>query len=284
MADNKTSTGNPATINGLGTGLTVAGPANINYEAAVETARKSQEYLTLQGVIEDPYIIGDNYQWLIDFLEKRATKFWRYLKIREAGKVDGDITRAANILEYARLIAKLAGNYPEFIEKILPHVSKQFPEDFPPGQVISPGELAQRLEKLNQKDFLEPKRDKPATSAPIPPTPTPAGKAAVGSGTKPREGEKKKMPGERNLQLLDEVLAGIEAEVKKNLPQFSGFSLEAKCALLGLSEWSKIIGSVSNNHPEFAGSSMLEIVEIISVNNRDPRIEKIYSFLKQILS
>ncbi len=284
MADNKTSTGNPATINGLGTGLTVAGPANITYEAAVETARKSQEYLTLQGVIEDPYIIGDNYQWLVDFLEKRAPKFWRYLKIREAGKVDGDITRAANILEYARLIAKLAGNYPEFIEKILPHVSKQFPEDFPPGQVISPGELAQRLEKLNQKDFLEPKRDKPATSAPTPPKPTPAGKAAVGSGMKPREGEKKKMPGERNLQLLDEVLAGIEEEVKKNLPQFSGFSLEAKCALLGLSEWSKIIGSVSNNHPEFAGSSMLEIVEIISVNNRDPRIEKIYSFLKQILS
>ena len=272
MADKKTSTEKPATINGLGTGLTVAGPANINYEAALEAARKSRAYQTLQGVIEDPYIIGDNYQWLVDFLEKRAPKFWRYLKIREAGKVDNDITRAANILEYTLLIAKLVGNYPEFLEKILPHVSKQFPEDFPPGQVISPGELAQRLEKLNQKDFLEPKSEKPATPKPTPPTPTPAGKAAVDPGPK------------TNPQILNEVLAGIEEEVKKNLPQFSGFSLDAKCALLGLSEWSRIIGSVSNNHPEFAGLSMLQIVETISVNNHDHRIEKIYSFLKQMLS
>jgi hypothetical protein len=250
----------------------------------VEAARKSREYQTLQGVIEDPYIIGDNYQWLVDFLEKRAPKFWRYLKIREAGKVDNDLTRAANILEYTRLIAKLVGNYPEFSEKILPHVSRQFPEDFPPGQVISPGELAQRLEKLNQKDFLEPRTQSPAAPAPTTPAPTPAVKAAAGSGTKPREGEKKKTPGEGNLKILNEVLAGVEEEVKKSSPQFSGFSLDSKCALLGLSEWSKIIGSVSDNHPEFAGCSMLEIIETISVNNHDPRIEKIYTFLKQMLS
>jgi len=284
MADKKASTDKPAAINGLGTGLTVSGPANINYEAAVEAARKSREYQTLQGVIEDPYIIGDNYQWLVNFLEKRAPKFWRYLKIREAGKVDNDLTRAANILEYTRLIAKLVGNYPEFTEKILPHVSKQFPEDFPPGQVISPGELTQKLEKLNQKDFLEPKIEKPAAPAPAPSTSSPAGKAAVDPGPKPREGEKKKIPGEGNLKILNEVLAGVEEEVKKSSPQFSGFSLDSKCALLGLSEWSKIIGAVSNNHPEFAGCSMLEIVETISVNNNDPRIEKIYTFLKQMLS
>ncbi|MCX5859535.1 MAG: hypothetical protein NT056_06510 [Proteobacteria bacterium] len=264
--------------------MTVSGPANINYEAAVEAARKSREYQTLQGVIEDPYIIGDNYQWLVDFLEKRAPKFWRYLKIREAGKVDNDLTRAANILEYTRLIAKLVGNYPEFSEKILPQVSRQFPEDFSPGQVISPGELAQRLEKLNQKDFLEPRTESPAAPAPTTPAPTPAVKAEAGSGTKPRVGEKKKTPGEGNLKILNEVLAGVEEEVKKSSPQFSGFSLDSKCALLGLSEWSKIIGSVSNNHPEFAGCSMLEIVETISVNNHDPRIEKIYTFLKQMLS
>ncbi|MDD5224976.1 MAG: hypothetical protein PHE84_13405 [bacterium] len=264
--------------------MTVSGPANINYEAAVEAARKSREYQTLQGVIEDPYIIGDNYQWLVDFLEKRAPKFWRYLKIREAGKVDNDLTRAANILEYTRLIAKLVGNYPEFSEKIIPHVSRQFPEDFPPGQVISPGELAQKLEKLNQKDFLEPKSEKSAKSAPAAPAPAPAEKAAAGPGTKPGAGEKKKASGERNLKILNEILAEVDEEVKKNSPQFSGFSLDSKCALLGLSEWSKIIGSVSNNHPEFAGSSMLEIIEAISVNNNDPRIEKVYTFLKQMLS
>ncbi|MCX5866678.1 MAG: hypothetical protein NT009_04215 [Proteobacteria bacterium] len=267
------------TINGLGTGLTVAGPTNITYEAAVEAARKSREYLTLQGVIEDPYIIGDNYQWLADFLEKRVPKFWRYLKIRESGKVDMDIIRAANILEYSRLIAKLVENFPEFSEKILPHVSKQFPEDFPEGKVFGPAELVKRLEKLNREELLEPKAEKPAASSPAP-----AGKTPVDSGPSPREGAKRKLPGGRNLQILNEVLAGIEEEVKKNLPQFSGFSLDSKCALLGLSEWSKIISSVSNNYPELAGSSMLEIVETISVNNRDPRIGKIYSFLKQMLS
>lgn len=279
MADTKTPTVKPMTINGLGTGLTVAGPANITYEAAVEAARKSREYLTLQGVIEDPYIIGDNYQWLADFLEKRVPKFWRYLKIRESGKVDKDIIRAANILEYSRLIAKLVENFPEFSEKILPHVSKQFPEDFPEGKVFGPAELVKRLEKLNREELLEPKAEKPAASSPAP-----AGKTPVDSGPSPREGAKRKLPGERNLQILNEVLAGIEEEVKKNLPQFSGFSLDSKCALLGLSEWSKIISSVSNNYPELAGSSMLEIVETISVNNRDPRIGKIYSFLKQMLS
>lgn len=279
MADTKTPTVKPMTINGLGTGLTVAGPTNITYEAAVEAARKSREYLTLQGVIEDPYIIGDNYQWLADFLEKRVPKFWRYLKIRESGKVDKDIIRAANILEYSRLIAKLVENFPEFSEKILPHVSKQFPEDFPEGKVFGPAELVKRLEKLNREELLEPKAEKPAASSPAP-----AGKTPVDSGPSPREGAKRKLPGERNLQILNEVLAGIEEEVKKNLPQFSGFSLDSKCALLGLSEWSKIISSVSNNYPELAGSSMLEIVETISVNNRDPRIGKIYSFLKQMLS
>lgn len=279
MADTKTPTVKPMTINGLGTGLTVAGPTNITYEAAVEAARKSREYLTLQGVIEDPYIIGDNYQWLADFLEKRVPKFWRYLKIRESGKVDMDIIRAANILEYSRLIAKLVENFPEFSEKILPHVSKQFPEDFPEGKVFGPAELVKRLEKLNREELLEPKAEKPAASSPAP-----AGKTPVDSGPSPREGAKRKLPGGRNLQILNEVLAGIEEEVKKNLPQFSGFSLDSKCALLGLSEWSKIISSVSNNYPELAGSSMLEIVETISVNNRDPRIGKIYSFLKQMLS
>jgi len=269
----------PVSTDGMGTGLTVTTPASISYEKAEKSARDSKEYIVLKGVCEDPYLIGDNYKWLADFLEKRAPKFWRYLKIRESGKVDEDIIRAASILEYSRLIAKLVENFPEFSEKILPHVSKQFPEDFPEGKVFGPAELVKRLEKLNREELLEPKAEKPAVSSPAP-----AGKTPVDSGPSPREGAKKKLPGERNLQILNEVLAGIEEEVKKNLPQFSGFSLDSKCALLGLSEWSKIISSVSNNYPELAGSSMLEIVETISVNNRDPRIGKIYSFLKQMLS
>jgi len=276
MADKKTPTGKPPTINGLGTGLTV-GPQDITYEAAIEMAKKSREYLILKGVIDDPYIIGDNYQWLADFLEKRAPKFWRYLKIREAGKVDKDVTRAANILEYSRLIAKLVENFPEFTEKILPQVSKQFPEDFPDGNVIGPAELVKRLEQLNREVFLESKSDQPAA-------PAPAGRIPADPGPKPQEGAKRKIPTERHLQMLNEVLAGIEEEVKKNLPQFSSFSLDSKCGLLGLSEWSKIINSVSSNYPEFAGSSVLEIVETISVNNNDQRIEKIYSYLKQMLS
>lgn len=284
MADNNKNPAKPATVNGLGTGLTVSGPQNITYEAAVEMARKSKEYMTLMGVIEDPYIIADNYQWLVDFLEKRATKFWRYLKIREAGKVDKDVIRAANILEYARLVTKLVGNYPEFTGKILPQVSRQFPEDFPPGQVISPGELVQKLEKLNQKDFVEPKSESPAMPGPTLPPPSPAGKATAGPGPKPREADRKKIPGERSLKILEELLTGIDEEVKKNLPQFSGFSLDAKCALLGLSEWSKIIGPIVNKYPEFAGSSMLQVVEAISANNQDPRIGKICSLLKQMLS
>jgi len=142
-------------VNGLRTGLTSQVLEDIPYEIAVGKVKETKEYQTLKGVCENPYLTGDYFKWIVDFIEKRAGKFWKYLLVREAGKKDKDKVRAASILEYARLLSKLVEDYPELKGRILDEVMKQFPEDFREKKPFGPAELAARLERFNQRDYLK---------------------------------------------------------------------------------------------------------------------------------
>jgi len=267
MAEEKKTIGDPSGPTGFKSGLTATGGGVISYQAAVEKVKKMNEYTTLRGVVEDPYLMGDSYNWLVDFLESRATRFWRYLKIRENGSVDQDKFRAASILEYSRLIARLVENFPEFNLKLTPQVLKQFPQDFPDGRAPSPAELAARLEELNRRDYLG--------GGPEPPRTPPAGPTA------PAPAPPRAFPGERAGEILQEIVAGIEEQIGRESPQFAGFSFESKCGLLGSPDWRRIIGGVAKKYPELGGFSIPEVVENLLSHTDDPRGRKIFEFVRQ---
>ena len=107
--DTKSRTGrrSTSTISRIGTGLTMQRTEDVAYVIAITKVHDSQEYQTLKKVCKDPFQSDENYQWIINFIERRATKFWRYLQFRESGKKDKDMIRAASVLEYCRLLSDL---------------------------------------------------------------------------------------------------------------------------------------------------------------------------------
>lgn len=125
-----------------------------SYEVALGKVRESEHYQNFRGICEDPFLTKENYYQILNFLKKGASRFWKYLLLRESGEKDADVARAAHIVEYARILADLVERYPEFQEKITDEIVERFPEEFRKKKPLSPEGLLARLEQLNERDYL----------------------------------------------------------------------------------------------------------------------------------
>jgi hypothetical protein len=130
-----------------------AGPPG-EREALEARVRESIDYITLKRLCEETHLTEEHYVGLYSFIEKRAYRFWKYLRIRESGKRDHDPFRAVAIAEYARLLSFLLQHHPKFQEKIFREVLQRFPEDFAETNPLTPRELVGRLDQRNQEDFF----------------------------------------------------------------------------------------------------------------------------------
>lgn len=124
------------------------------YEAERAKARKSERYQELKGICQDPFLTKDNYYQIYHFIKKGASRFWKYLQLRESWIRDNDMARAACVLEFSQVLLDLVTEYPEFNDKIIDEVADRFPEDFRSRNPIRLAELAARLEQVNVRDYL----------------------------------------------------------------------------------------------------------------------------------
>ncbi|MDD5225124.1 MAG: FHA domain-containing protein [bacterium] len=123
-------------------------------EALAARVRESIDYITLKRLCNETELTEEHYVGLYSFIEKRACRFWKYLRLRESGKRDPDPFRAVIIAEYARLLSLLVKHHPNFQDKIFREVLKQFPEDFREAKPLSPLQLVRRLDQCNQKEYF----------------------------------------------------------------------------------------------------------------------------------
>lgn len=261
--------GSSSVLRNLGTGLSVQRTEDIAYRIAVDNVQDSQEYQKLKEVCQNPFKPDENYEWLVEFIKRRASKFWQYLQYRESGKKDKDLIRAASILEYSRLLAGLVKNHSEFEGRFTGELTRQNPDEFRGKNPCTPAEFVEKLTRLNNQDYLG---TAPSVPPPRPeterPGPVPAGKVS------------ERMPNIMSGYIFEDFCAVLESYIEKNLPQFKGFAFDSKCSLLTHYDWINITDEFRKKHAVRKEASMMEVLKSLSESNRDQKVEMIIKYLR----
>jgi len=261
--------GSSSVLRNLGTGLSVQRTEDIAYRIAVDNVQDYQEYQKLKEVCQNPFKPDENYQWLVEFIKRRVSKFWQYLQYRESGKKDKDLIRAASILEYSRLLAGLVKNHPEFEGRFTGELVRQNPDEFRGKNPYTPAEFVEKLTRLNDQDYLG---TAPAAAPARPQTertsPAPARKVSD------------RMPKIMSGYVFEDFCAVLESYIEKNLPQFKGFAFDSKCSLLTHYDWINITDEFRKKHAVRKETSIMEVLKSLSESNRDQKTETITKYLK----
>ncbi|MDD5223421.1 MAG: hypothetical protein PHE84_05470 [bacterium] len=261
--------GSSSVLRKFGTGLSVQRTEDIAYRIAVDNVQDSQEYQKLKEVCQNPFKPDENYQWLVEFIKRRASKFWQYLQYRESGKRDKDLIRAASILEYSRLLAGLVKNHPEFEGRFTGELARQNPDEFQGRNPCTPAEFVEKLTRLNDKDYLG---TAPAAMSARPEAerldPLPAQKVSD------------RMPKIMSGKVFEDFCAGLESYIEKNLPQFKGFAFDSKCSLLTHYDWINIADEFRKKHAVRKETAITEVLKGLSESNRDQKVEMVIKYLR----
>jgi hypothetical protein len=262
--------GSSSVLRNLGTGLSVQRTEDIAYRIAVINVQDSQEYQKLKEVCRNPFKPDENYQWLVEFIKRRAGKFWQYLQYRESGKKDKDLIRAASILEYSRLLAGLVKNHPEFEGRFTGELVKQNPVEFRGKKPYTPAEFVEKLTRHNEKDYLgidpPPEQARPGNE---PSSPVSSGKSLT------------PVPEIMTAYICEDICECLELYVAKNLPQFKGFIFDSKCSLLTRLDWINIVDEFRKRHAELKGMPIGEVIDNLPGSVKDPKPKEIAKHLKQ---
>ena len=262
--------GSSSGLRGLGTGLTVQRTEDIAYRIAVINVQDSQEYQKLKEVCRDPYKSDENYAWIVEFIERRGSKFWQYLQYRDSGKKDKDLVRAASILEYSRLLSGLVKAHPEFEGRFTGELVKQNPVEFRNKKPYTPAEFVERLTRHNEKDYLgmdpPPEPARPGEGTPSP--------SLTGKPLQP-------IPEIMAVYVSEDICECLEFYIEKNLPQFKDFTFDSKCSLLTRFDWINIVDEFRKRHAELKKTPVGEVIENLPGSGKDPKLKEIARHLKQ---
>ena len=262
--------GSSSVLRNLGTGLTVQRTEDIAYRIAMVNVQDSQEYKKLKEVCKDPYKSDENYEWIVEFIERRVSKFWQYLQYRESGKKDKDLVRAASILEYSRLLSGLVKAHTEFEGRFTGELIKQNPVEFRSKKPYTPAEFVERLTRHNEKDYLG-----------IDPPPEQVRPGAGPSSPSPARKSSQPVPEIMAAYICEDICECLELYVVKSLPQFKGFTFDSKCSLLTRFDWINIVDEFRKRHADLDGTRVVEIIENLPGSGKDPKLKEIAKHLKQ---